>query len=340
MASLKDIAVECQVSVATVSKALNGHSDISEETKTLVRQKAEEIGYRPNLFARTLKTKRSYNIGVLFIDEAHNGLTHDYFAAVLDGFKVAVEEKGYDLTFLNCNKNGKDRMTYLEHARYRGFDGVIIACVDFTDPEVLELAQSEIPLVTIDHTFNNRLAVLSDNVKGMESLLAYAYAKGHRQIAYVHGEDTDVTKNRLSGFYRMAEALGLEIPDEYVIEEHYRDMEGAAEATRHLLDLHNPPTCILYPDDFAAFGGVSEIRKRGLSIPEDISVIGYDGNRLARHTIPSLTTLWQDTGHIGQYAAEKLIQLIENPKTALRDITVVKGHVFEGQTIRDLNQGN
>ena len=158
MVSLKDIAKECQVSVATVSKALNDHADISEERKKMIREKAEEMGYRPNLFARTLKTNRSYNIGVLFTDAEHNGLTHDYFAAVLDSFKVAAEARDYDLTFVNCGGSGGKRMTYLEHARYRGFDGIMIACVDFSEPEVLQLALSDIPVVTIDYIFNDRLA--------------------------------------------------------------------------------------------------------------------------------------------------------------------------------------
>ena len=157
MVSLKDIAKECQVSVATVSKALNDHADISEERKKMIREKAEEMGYRPNLFARTLKTNRSYNIGVLFTDAEHNGLTHDYFAAVLDSFKVAAEARDYDLTFVNCGGSGGKRMTYLEHARYRGFDGIMIACVDFSEPEVLQLALSDIPVVTIDYIFNDRI---------------------------------------------------------------------------------------------------------------------------------------------------------------------------------------
>lgn len=339
MASLKDIAIECQVSVATVSKALNNHSDISEETKKLIREKAKELGYRPNVFARTLKTNRSYNIGVLFTDGAHNGLTHDYFAAVLDSFKVAVEKKDYDLTFLNCNMTGRNKMTYLEHSRYRGFDGVIIACVDFQEPEVLELVQSDIPVVTIDYVFNDRLSVISDNAKGIKDILTYVYRMGHRKIAYIHGADSAVTRSRLSSFYKTADELGLSIPDEYIVEGIYRNTESCGTATEKLLDLRTPPTCILYPDDFACFGGIDAIRKRGLSVPEDVSVVGYDGIRLARHMVPRLTTLRQDTSRIGQYAAEKLIDLIERPKITLRDITVVEGSVFEGQTVKRMSSG-
>ena len=123
MASLKDIAARCGVSVATVSKALNNHRDIGEKTKENIRQVAKEMGYFPNSAAQALKTNRTYNIGVLFVDEAMSGLTHDYFSHVLDSFKKTAEQQGYDITFINCCKTRKNKMSYLDHARYRGFDG-------------------------------------------------------------------------------------------------------------------------------------------------------------------------------------------------------------------------
>ena len=170
MASLKDISKICGVSVATVSKALNDHKDIGEETKANIRRVAKEMGYSPNLSARALKTNRTYGIGVLFVDEAQSGLTHDYFSSVLDSFKRTAEKSGYDITFINSCKNRPDRMSYLEHSRYRGFDGVVLACIDFADPEVIELVQSSIPVVTIDYLFNNRIAIMSDNVTDIEKL--------------------------------------------------------------------------------------------------------------------------------------------------------------------------
>ena len=330
MASMKDIAQICGVSIATVSKALNDHSDIGEETKANIRQVAKELGYFPNSSARALKTNRTYNIGVLFADEAQSGLTHDYFANVLESFKCTVESRGYDITFINANAG---KSSYLEHCKYRGFDGVIIACVDFYDPQVEELIRSDIPIVTIDHIFNNRIAVTSDNVKGIRDLLTYIYEQGHRRIAYIHGADSAVTRSRLSSFYKTAEELGLQIPDEYIREAAYRNTKETMEETLKLLDLPQPPTCILYPDDFSCFGGINAIKERGLSIPEDISVAGYDGIRVGRHIEPQLTTLRQDTKLIGQRAAECLVELIEKPKTTLIQQVVVEGGVYEGKTV-------
>ena len=103
MVSLKDIADKCSVSIATVSKALNDHDDIGPDTKKHIREIAEKLGYFPNSSARALKTKRTNNIGVLFVDPQHGGLRHEYFSAVLDSLRVEAELSGYDITFINSN---------------------------------------------------------------------------------------------------------------------------------------------------------------------------------------------------------------------------------------------
>ncbi len=333
--SLKDISKACGVSIATVSKALNDHSDISKETKSKIREVADKLGYHPNAAAQALKTNRSNNIGVLFVDEANSGLTHDYFSHVLDSFKKKAEQEGFDITFINSDKSRNGNMTYLSHAIYRGFDGVVIACVEFSDPQVDELIKSNIPVVTIDHTFYNRIAIVSDNIKGVKELVTYIYEQGHRKIAYVHGqEDTAVTQSRVASFYNTLQELGVNIPDEYVVSSPYRNTDRAYEATNRLLDLEDPPTCILYPDDFAAFGGLNAIRRRGLRVPEDISVAGYDGIAIARHISPRMTTVIQDTDRIGREAASKLIDLIGNPKGTIIEQIVVDGVLDKGETVR------
>ena len=335
MVSMKEVARRCNVSVATVSKAMNGYSDIGTETKNYILKTASEMGYLPNSSARALKTKRSYNLGVLFVDEARSGLTHDYFNHVLESFRKTAQERGYDITFTNGKVSGQ-KMSYYEHCRYRGVDGVGIACVDFYTEEVLELVRSEIPVVTIDHVFDGRISVVSNNVQGMEELVSFLYEKGHRKIAYIHGEDSSVTRARLTSFYRTAQSLGLEIPEEYIRTAPYRDADSAAEETGVLLDLPDPPTCILYPDDYAAFGGFNEIRERGLKVPDHISIAGYDGITAARILEPKLTTICQDTEALGRIAAEKLIDLIENPKTALIDKFTVDGTLFTGASVKSL----
>ena len=315
MVSMKDLAAACNVSIATVSKALNDQHDVSAKTKEMVRRKAKELGYFPNSAAKALKTNRSHNIGVLFVDEAQSGLTHDFFANVLDSFKRTIELSDYDLTLVNCSKVHHGSMTYLERARYRGFDGVAIACIDFRDSEVI-----------------------SDNVKGMRDLVTYVYEMGHRKIAYIHGKDSSVTQARVSSFFTTCTQLGIEVPDEYLKTADYRNTEETYQRTMELLDLSDPPTCILYPDDFAGFGGINAIRERGLQIPDDISVAGYDGIRIGRHIEPKLTTIRQDTEQIGKLAAENLIRLIEHPRSTIIRPIVVEGELYKGSTVKDINR--
>ena len=332
MVSIKDVSARCGVSVATVSKSLNDHSDISAATKEHVRKIAKEMGYFPNSSARALKTNRTYNLGVLFVDEAQSGLTHEYFANVLDSFKVEAERSGYDITFINKH-TGRKNMTYYEHSKYRGVDGVVIACIDFTDPDVQELINGELPVVTIDHVFNNRTAIISDNAKGMKDLISYIYENGHRKIAYIHGADSSVTQNRVGSYYKTLGELGIEVPDEYVKSGIYHDPNTTARLTKELLDMKDRPTCIIFPDDFSCIGGINAIKEHGLKIPEDISIAGYDGIVLSQVLDPKLTTLQQDTKALGRNAAQKLIALIENPKAAIIERVVVEGKVLSGKSV-------
>ena len=330
MVSLKDIAAACGVSVATVSKSLSGHKDISEVTKQQIREKAREMGYLPNISARYLKTNRSYNIGVLFEDAAGSGLTHDFFASVLQSFKKEAEQRGYDVTFLNASSSG---MSYEERARYRGFDGVAIACMDYQDPEVQQLLSSSLKVITVDYEARERSAVLSDNEDGMEQLVRYAARMGHSRIAYISGENNEVTKVRVTGFKKTMEALGFPVPASYIRESAYRDMKRAGELTLQLLNLKTPPTCIFYPDDVAAFGGINALRSKGLRIPDDISVAGYDGVRFSQYLEPRLTTIAQDTDEMGREAARCLIREIEKPETVSARAIRIRGKLLEGQTV-------
>ena len=335
MISLKDIANRCGVSTATVSKALNGHSDIGEATRQRVIEAATDMGYTVNAAARALKTKRSFNIGIVFVDLQHSGFMHEYFASMLNYFRIEAEKYGYDICFIN-NRIGNKNQTYLQQALYRGVDGVALICADFRDPDIQELAYSNMPVVTLDHAFNNRTAVLSDNINGMQELTRYVYKKGHRKISYIHGNDTAVTESRMTGFYKACEELGLVIPGEYIRAAEYHEPNSCYEATQELLALEDRPTCILFSDDYAYIGGNRAITEAGLNIPEDISVVGYDGIHMAKVISPRLTTWEQNTKELGRIALDKLIERIENPRTAIPEHIIVQGRLLEGETVRQI----
>jgi DNA-binding LacI/PurR family transcriptional regulator len=339
MATIKDIASECGVSIATVSKALNGHDDVAEKTKEHIKNTARQMGYTPNSQARALKTNRTYNIGVLFSDKAGNGLTHNYFSQVLNGFKVYVEGLGYDCTFVGP-RFGNQRLTYLEHAKCRGFDGVCIVCVDsFEDPMVKELSVSGYPVVTVDYAYPGCPAVFSDNKTGMRELVSYASSLGHKKIAYIYGDESEVTSERISGYLETLQSLNIDVVPEYLIGGRYTQTELTEQLTDRLLSLGETsvgaPTCIIMPDDFAAIGGMNAIAKRGLRIPDDISVIGYDGISLADVIHPRLTTFRQSAGKIGAEAAKRLISDIKKEAHENRVLTVA-GTLIAGDSVKNI----
>lgn len=335
MVSMKDIAFHCGVSVSTVSKALNGRVDVGEATKEQILEAAKELGYTANSAARALKTNRTYSIGIVFSDLSNSGFMHEYFASVLNHFRMEAERRGYDITFISENM-GPTNTGYLQHARARGLDGVAIICADFYDSMIQELVRSNLPIISLDHAFNNRAAILSDNMRGMESLVRYVYGKGHRRIAYIHGNPTAVTENRLMGFYRACEALGLAIPNEYVTECEYHEPVSCYKATKRLLALPERPTCILFSDDYSYIGGINAIYEADLRVPEDISIVGYDGIHMAKMVSPKLTTWQQNTEELGRIAAEQLVNRIEHPRTTTPKHITVQGRLLEGETVRQL----
>ncbi len=332
MISIKDIAKECKVSVATVSKALNDQSDISKSTKEKVRRVAKKLGYTTNVAARALKTNRTYNLGILFADD-RAGLSHEYFSMILGSFQKEAEKNGYDITFINHSIAGT-KTTYLKHVEYRSLDGLCIMTADFHDPEIVELCRSKFPVVTIDYVFDDCAAVISDNSRGMDALVRYAYSKGHRKIAYIYGDETDVTNDRLSSFNKTCSELGLEIPPEYKVKGSFHDIVNCSEKTRILLDLPDPPTLIIFPDDYSFIGGQKVISSRGLTLPNDISAIGYDGISMAK--IMNITTYEQNTESLGQTAARKLLQLINQPELPPEHV-LISGNIITGTTVKDIN---
>ena len=335
MVTIRMIAKTCGCSTATVSKALNGASDVSAETAERIRRTAQEMGYIANAAARALKTSRSFNFGVLFEDLTDSGLTHEFFSRILNSFKRRSEELGYDISFISDRLGGRE-MTYTEHARYRNCDGVLIASVEYNDPAVLELVNSGIPVVTIDYVFEHCGSIQSDNIQGMRDLVRHIHSQGHRQIAFIHGEETAVTKIRVASFWRTCRELGLEIPDEYVIPAFYHDPASVEEATRTLLALKNRPSCIIYPDDIAILGGLRELEKQNLSVPGDISVAGYDGIKFSQIIRPRLTTLEQDAEAMGTRAAEELAKAVEEGKLYIPGRIVIPGRVLPGGTVAQL----
>jgi DNA-binding LacI/PurR family transcriptional regulator len=279
---------------------------------------------------------RTYSLGILFKDNAMCGLTHDYFAGILNGFKLQSEEQGYEITFINAGTR-HDNKTLLGHIKDRKIEGVGIICTDLNDPEVKELLGSDIPLVTIDEPYDGIISILSDNEQGIRNLVYHIAGMGHKKIAYIHGDMNSVTNIRINGFKDACKKMGIEVPNEYIRECNYRDTKKASFETEALMRLPDPPTCIIYPDDYAAIGGINILKAYGLSIPDDISIAGYDGIDIPSRYDPKITTIRQDMDGMGRTAARILISLIDSPESITgRDDIIIETSLSEGNTVRHI----
>ena len=337
MVTIRQIAEQCGVSVSTVSKALNDAWDVSGDTAARIRAVAEELGYTPNAAARALKTRRSYSLGIFYSAGREQGLTHEFFARILNSFKERSEELGFDIFFIG-GKLGRRALGLGDHARYRNCDGVLI--IVGTDDEAAaaaEVADIGIPTVCIDFGVENCSCVGSDNIRGMRELTEYVISMGHRRIAYVYGDDSYVTRTRIRSFLDTCREHGVHVPPEYMISARYHDTGGAQEATRSLLSLSEPPTCILYQDDYSCVGGYNEIKRMGGSVPETVSLAGYDGISVCQAFSPKLTTLRQNAETMGAAAAEELSRMISSDERRSPKRILVPGELLKGETVRRID---
>ena len=335
MIRLKDVASYCGVSIATVSKALNGMPGIGEATAKRVWQAAQDMGYLPNAAARALKTKRTRNIGVLLFLREVSPTAHEYVSRILSGIQEEAERNRYDITLIS--RFVIDTMgSYVNHCRSRSYDGLIVMSGTYDEPTLMGLIDSEIPLVTIDAHFERRSGVLSDNLGGMRELVEHIVKMGHRRIAFIHGEKTRVTNDRIISYLDTLEQAGILTPPEYLRPALFHDPQTSAEQTEALLALPQLPTCILYPDDFSLLGGKTVLEQRGLRVPEDISIAGYDGILMSQVMNPKICTLQQDAGGIGRSAMQLLRSAIEDPLGCTPQCLVLPGRLLPGESVANI----
>ena len=186
MVTIKDISKKSGYSVTTVSKALNDYPDIPQKTKDKILKLCDEMGYVPNLSARSLVNKKSYTIGVIFEENTGLGLQHPLFSNILESFKNEVEKSGYDIMFLSKSM-GHNKGSYYQHCLRKQVDGVLVVCAEYDSKEMHELYEGTIPTVIIDFVHGNALSITSNNELGVKQAVRYLKDLGHTKIAHIHG---------------------------------------------------------------------------------------------------------------------------------------------------------
>jgi len=309
MVTIYDVAKKSGYSITTVSKVLNNYPNVSEKAKEKVELVVKEMGYMPNSSARTLATKKSKMIGVVFSEDSDVGITHPFFSRVFESFRKQVELYNYDMLFVS--RNTENNKSYYDHLRNRGVDGVIIVVAESDEVEN-ELLGSDIPVVFIDGLIENINVVYSDNLFGSKIAVDYLYELGHRKIAHITGKSTLFTAmERIKGFNIAIEKHRLTIPSNYIVDGGYFTYEGGRVAMMKLLALPDPPSAVYVSGDEMAIGAMKAIKEVGLRVPEDISIIGFDDISMSKYTDPALTTIRQDTNSIGRQAAMLLLDEID-----------------------------
>lgn len=339
MITIYDIAKKAGVSAATVSKVFNDYNEVSQKTKDKVYKVADALGYIPNLTARSLKTNRSYLVGVIFSEDVGIGLEHQFFSSVLEAFRKKIGQYGYDTVFISKTL-GHREIGYLEHAKYRNVDGVFIITALPNDVTVNKLLFSHIPCVTTDIKYTQTQQVASDNRQSSLDVVNYLCDMGHRRIAHISGPlDVMASEERRKGFIEGMRDNGLNVHDSYLIETSGFSFDEAYESTGYLLsrfDEESRPTALFVDADVMAVAAMKAIVAKGYKVPDDISVIGFDDVEFAKYVTPELTTVSQNKEVIGETLATVLFNKM-NHKQVDDDIPRIETEIIQRSSVRRID---
>ncbi|MBC2456547.1 LacI family transcriptional regulator [Clostridium beijerinckii] len=338
MSTIYEIAKIAGVSPTTVSKVINNYPDVSDKTRVKIQRILKEENFLPNAQAQFLSTKKTWTLGIVYFENLGVGLNHPFFSGVIEAFKNQADKQGYSLLFGSKNDRLKND-TFLEYFKYRCVDGIAIICTDPYDKETLELIESNFPIVVIDMINKDTSTVTSDNLEGCYLAIKHLYDLGHRRIAHITGAnklDNWPSIIRRKGYEKAMKKFNLEILDGYIADGVNFDVSGGYSAMKGLLKLKEIPTAVFASADKIAIGAIDALKEEGLSVPDDISIIGYDDIELARYITPKLTTIRQDRKEIGKTAVDLLVKQI-NEKAKLKINKIIPVQLIERDSCKKLD---
>lgn len=309
-ATIFDVAELAGVSIKTVSRVVNSEPNVRAKTRDKVRKAIRKLSYQPNAAARGLSGKRSWAIGLVY----ENPNEFSYVGAFLDGALRACEDEGYSLLLRPLTLPDPDIVEDISRfARQARLDGMILPAPVGDFPEVLQsLRKMEIPFVTITPKAVTPDAInieCEDELASLE-LTGHLIGLGHRKIGFIKGHpDHGASAKRFAGYRRALKDHRIPYKASLVRQGHF-DFDSGRRAAKKLLDLGDPPTVIVASNDDMAAGALFEARERGLLVPEDLSVAGFDDTPLASHIWPPLTTVRQPIRRMADSAARLLIRKI------------------------------
>lgn len=320
--TIKDIAKALNLSVSTVSKALRGSHEISEETKKAVMAYAREHNYKPNPIAQSLKRGRSKSIGIIVCN-----IDNNFFSQAINGIESVARQKDYNVIITQSQESYEREMANSEHLSSRSVDGLIISLSAETKKvdHLIKLHQKGLPMVFFDRVTDEIAThkVIANNYKGAYEATRHLLQQGFRRIAQITSSNSlSITFERLEGYKKALEDAGLKPDSKYIKFVQHGGMipEETRQALTELLQLKNRPDAIFTASDRLSTTTLSLLRKMQIAVPQEVALVGFTNSISADIFHPSLTSVVQPALEMGQQATELLIQLIEakRPVTEFR----------------------
>ncbi len=328
--TIKDIAKATGVSHSTVSRAMRGSSLISEETTKRIKETALNLGYFPSAAARSLKTNRSQALGIIV-----SNIDDPYFSEILQGIEEIGQNNNYSLFIAASQRDPEREVSIVQAMRQHRVDGVIICSTNFSDQQSKQFSKYGIPIVVINNQAaeDYRYSIYHDDMDGSQQLTRHLIELGHRKIAYLgYALSGRTNMDRLAGFRHEMESARLTIPPGYIHQITESGLSGGLSGVDHFLRLAEHPTALVCYNDMLAIGVIRGLRQAGVSIPQEISVTGFDNIDFSAFTDPPLTTFDQPKHFIGAEATRLLLNLLNTTsleETSWHDnVRILKGKLL------------
>ena len=310
--TIYDVAKRAGVGIGTVSRVLNDSPQVSEVTRQKVLTAIEELNYHPSPIAKCLSLRRTFTVGVIT-----PFFTRPAFIGRLRGVEAALTESEYDLVLYNVETTDKRDACFRKLPISQRFDGLLLIALPPTDEDVAHFRQAGIPVVLVDAYHPALSHVVIDDVKGGYMATKHLIELGHTRLAYISDPLESPFRftsslHRYQGYRQALDEAGIPFRQEYHRWAEHGE-EQARDMARHLLDLDEPPTAIFAASDTQAIGAMEAIRERGLRIPQDVALVGYDDIEVSRYL--GLTTIRQPFFETGVKGVEVLLQAIDHPST-------------------------
>lgn len=313
MATLKDVSKASGFSVTTVSRALNGYDDVNKETRDKITSVAKELGYSPNILARSLVKKQSKTIGFLVTDLKRESVKDNFMFETLCGVSDELSDLDYEFVLLSTTTSKQKNKTYGQMCAERQLDGVVIQGLKRDDPYLLEAIESTVPCVLVDIPVEgvNTGYVTSNQLESAKQAVRYLIRLGHRHIAFMNGAaHAYVSTVRYDAYRQVLQENGIEFRDDYVLNGDFEELASKSAALPFLLN-HPEVTAFFCASDVMALGVLQATRELGLNVPEDLSIIGFDNILLSQYVSPPLTTVGQQPYEMGRKAASMVVHIVE-----------------------------